>query len=246
MKVTICQEEEYFKKQQWQKFNRQPWELVEQIGKETSANRILVIHQKDENTIRQYFINIDFRLSSLLLNFNLRWKYDQEVLNVYAWRSKIKQEKCFQKCLSGKFRRLESFQKSLGEDAALLYLLPLLLKPKKIALPLKEDTFWKPSKRDMQEAFVIHVQNPEDVLVTYIQKTRETFPNVFEHATICNFAEKRPFEYSSDYYVVLKDILYGFYSPLKAVENCYKVIHAAHARYPFECEDVVFHSKRLL
>ncbi|RXG59795.1 hypothetical protein Avbf_07194 [Armadillidium vulgare] len=46
----------------------------------------------------------------------------------------------------------------IGEDAALLYLLPLLLKPKKIALPLKEDTFWKPSKRDMQEAFVIHVQ----------------------------------------------------------------------------------------
>ncbi|RXG50706.1 Peroxisomal sarcosine oxidase [Armadillidium vulgare] len=44
-------EEEYFEKQQWQKFNRQPWELVEQIWKETSANRILVIHQKDESTI---------------------------------------------------------------------------------------------------------------------------------------------------------------------------------------------------
>ncbi|RXG58732.1 hypothetical protein Avbf_16509 [Armadillidium vulgare] len=58
----------------------------------------------------------------------------------------------------------------IGEDAALLYLLPLLLKPKKIALPLKEDTFWKPSKRDMQEAFVIHVQNPEDVLVTISRK----------------------------------------------------------------------------
>ncbi|RXG67874.1 hypothetical protein Avbf_11362 [Armadillidium vulgare] len=69
----------------------------------------------------------------------------------------------------------------------------------------------------------------------YIQKTRETYPNVFEHATICNFAEKRPSEYSSDYYVVLKDVLYGFYSPLKGVESCYKVIHAPHARYPFEC-----------
>ncbi|KAB7496664.1 hypothetical protein Anas_12778 [Armadillidium nasatum] len=60
----------------------------------------------------------------------------------------------------------------------------------------------------MQEAFVIHVQiflafnityfggvfkkwNPEDVC-HYIQKTRETFPNFFEHATICNFAEERP------------------------------------------------------
>ncbi|RXG53195.1 hypothetical protein Avbf_17558 [Armadillidium vulgare] len=51
MKVTICQKEEYFEKQQWQKFNRQPWELVEQIWKETSANRILVIHQRDESTI---------------------------------------------------------------------------------------------------------------------------------------------------------------------------------------------------
>ncbi|RXG56292.1 hypothetical protein Avbf_13395 [Armadillidium vulgare] len=38
-------EEEYFEKQQWQKFNRQP-ELVEQIWKETSANRILVITRK--------------------------------------------------------------------------------------------------------------------------------------------------------------------------------------------------------
>ncbi|KAB7504778.1 hypothetical protein Anas_12154 [Armadillidium nasatum] len=74
----------------------------------------------------------------------------------------------------------------------------------------------------MQEAFVIHVQNPEDVC-HYIQKTRETFPNFFEHATICNFAEERPFEYSSDSYVVLNDILYGFDSPLKAVENCFKV-----------------------
>ncbi|RXG67348.1 hypothetical protein Avbf_06639 [Armadillidium vulgare] len=43
--------EQYFEKQQWQNFNRQPWELVEQIWKETSANRILVIHQKDESTI---------------------------------------------------------------------------------------------------------------------------------------------------------------------------------------------------
>ncbi|RXG57768.1 hypothetical protein Avbf_15240 [Armadillidium vulgare] len=77
----------------------------------------------------------------------------------------------------------------------------------------------------------------------YIQKTRESFLNVFEHATICNFAEERPFEYSSDYYVVLKDILYGFDSPLKAVENCNKVFDVAHVRYPFECEDVVFHSK---
>ncbi|RXG54191.1 hypothetical protein Avbf_14310 [Armadillidium vulgare] len=57
-----------------------------------------------------------------------------------------------------------------GEDAALLYLLPLLLKPKKIALPIKKNAFWKPSKRDMQEAFVIHVQNPEDVLVTISRK----------------------------------------------------------------------------
>ena len=48
-------EEEYFEKQQWQKFNRQPWELVEQIWKETSANRILVIHQKDEKYHKQYF-----------------------------------------------------------------------------------------------------------------------------------------------------------------------------------------------
>ncbi|RXG66875.1 hypothetical protein Avbf_14644 [Armadillidium vulgare] len=72
----------------------------------------------------------------------------------------------------------------------------------------------------------------------YIQEARETFQNVFEHATICDFAGKGPFEYSSDYYVVLKDILYGFDSPLKAVENCYKVFHVAHARYPFECEDV--------
>ncbi|KAB7505183.1 hypothetical protein Anas_12919 [Armadillidium nasatum] len=85
----------------------------------------------------------------------------------------------------------------------------------------------------MQEAFVIHVQNPEDVC-HYIQKTRETFQNFFEHATICNFAEKRPFEYSSDSYVVLNDILYGFDSPLKAVENCFKVFRVAHARYPFE------------
>ncbi|RXG53405.1 hypothetical protein Avbf_10901 [Armadillidium vulgare] len=59
----------------------------------------------------------------------------------------------------------------IGEDAALLYLLPLLLKPKKkIALLLKKNTFWKPYKRDMQEAFVIHVQNPEDVSVTISRK----------------------------------------------------------------------------
>ncbi|RXG61676.1 hypothetical protein Avbf_06382 [Armadillidium vulgare] len=89
----------------------------------------------------------------------------------------------------------------------------------------------------MQEAFVIMLES-RGCPSHYIQKRRETFPNVFEHATICNFAEKRPFEYSSDYYVVSKDVLYGFYSPLKAVENCYKVIHAAHARCPFECEDV--------
>ncbi|RXG51739.1 hypothetical protein Avbf_04549 [Armadillidium vulgare] len=50
------------------------------------------------------------------------------------------------------------YPENSGEDAALLYLLPLLLKPKKIALSLKKDTFCKPSKRDMQEAFVIHVQ----------------------------------------------------------------------------------------
>ncbi|KAB7504622.1 hypothetical protein Anas_07838 [Armadillidium nasatum] len=35
------------------------------------------------------------------------------------------------------------------------------------------------------------LENPEDVC-HYIQKTRETFPNFFEHATICNFAEERP------------------------------------------------------
>ncbi|RXG66039.1 hypothetical protein Avbf_10352 [Armadillidium vulgare] len=33
LKVTILSEEQYFEKQQWQKFNRQPWELVEQIWK---------------------------------------------------------------------------------------------------------------------------------------------------------------------------------------------------------------------
>ncbi|KAB7496199.1 hypothetical protein Anas_07839 [Armadillidium nasatum] len=77
------------------------------------------------------------------------------------------------------------------------------------------------------------LENPEDVC-HYIQKTRETFPNFFEHATICNFAEETSFEYSSDSYVVLNDILYGFDSPLKAVENCFKVLRVAHARYPFE------------
>ncbi|KAB7499427.1 hypothetical protein Anas_11350 [Armadillidium nasatum] len=82
-------------------------------------------------------------------------------------------------------------ENSGGEDAVLLYLLPLLLKPKINFASIKKNTFWKPYKRDMQEAFVIHVQNPEDVC-HYIQKTRETFPNFFEHATICNFAEERP------------------------------------------------------
>ncbi|KAB7495174.1 hypothetical protein Anas_14395 [Armadillidium nasatum] len=28
--------------------------------------------------------------------------------------------------------------------------------------------------------------------VTISRKPRETFPNFFEHATICNFAEERP------------------------------------------------------
>ncbi|RXG52812.1 hypothetical protein Avbf_17598 [Armadillidium vulgare] len=48
-------------------------------------------------------------------------------------------------------------------------------KTKKIALSLKKDTFCKPSKRDMQEAFVIHVQNPEDVLVTISRKQEKCF-----------------------------------------------------------------------
>ncbi|RXG52813.1 hypothetical protein Avbf_17597 [Armadillidium vulgare] len=56
MKVTICQRKNILKSKQWQKFNRQPWELVEQIWKETSANRILVIHQKDEKYHKQYFV----------------------------------------------------------------------------------------------------------------------------------------------------------------------------------------------
>ncbi|KAB7506919.1 hypothetical protein Anas_03036 [Armadillidium nasatum] len=90
-----------------------------------------------------------------------------------------------------KFEVLTSLFIFLGEDAVLLYLLPLLLKSKINFASIKKNTFWKPYKRDMQEAFVIHVQNPEDVC-HYIQKTRETFPNFFEHATICNFAEERP------------------------------------------------------
>ncbi|KAB7502799.1 hypothetical protein Anas_13954 [Armadillidium nasatum] len=139
----------------------------------------------------------------------------------------------------------------LGEDAVLLYLLPLLLKPKINFASIKKNTFWKPYKRDMQEAFVIHVQiflafnityfggvfkkwvntylylpypliiypiyiTKRDIdfssfnhlpfldfilnfffriprmSVTISRKPRETFPNFFEHATICNFAEERP------------------------------------------------------
>ncbi|RXG68792.1 hypothetical protein Avbf_11138 [Armadillidium vulgare] len=52
IKVTICQMEQYFEKQQWQKFNRQPWKLVEQIWKETSANRILI--NIDFTTVRHF------------------------------------------------------------------------------------------------------------------------------------------------------------------------------------------------
>ncbi|KAB7502072.1 hypothetical protein Anas_10272 [Armadillidium nasatum] len=70
----------------------------------------------------------------------------------------------------------------------------------------------------MQEAFVIHVQIFLAFNITYFggvfkkwvntylylpypiprmsvtisRKPRETFPNFFEHATICNFAEERP------------------------------------------------------
>ncbi|RXG60905.1 hypothetical protein Avbf_16335 [Armadillidium vulgare] len=201
MKVTICQRKNILKSKQWQKFNRQPWELVEQIWKETSANRILVIHQKDESTISSTLFDwpILQHANGYILNF-----YDTFTTQEYGF---------FGFNIPVYFHRRRCYAFVFTTIAA-------KTKKKKIALLLKKNTFWKPYKRDMQEAFVIHVQNPKDVPSHYIQENKRNFTqNVFEHATICNFAEKRP-EYSSDYYVVLKDILYGFDSPLKAVENC--------------------------
>ncbi|RXG52440.1 hypothetical protein Avbf_16359 [Armadillidium vulgare] len=51
MKVTICQRKNILKSSNG-RINRQPWELVEQIGGNL-CNRILVIYQKMK-------INIDF------------------------------------------------------------------------------------------------------------------------------------------------------------------------------------------
>ncbi|RXG72187.1 hypothetical protein Avbf_05650 [Armadillidium vulgare] len=189
-------EEEYFEKQQWQKFNRQPWELVEQIWKETSANRILVIHQKDEN-------KLILRLFVTSAKFYLKWNMNKEgIKRLMMERIKDKTRKNVFKsvypensgCREYGFFGFNIPVYFIGEDAALLYLLPLLLKPKKIALPLKEDTFWKPSKRDMQEAFVIHVQNPEDVLVTISRKQEKLSQMFLSMQPFVILQRKRPFD----------------------------------------------------
>ncbi|RXG53586.1 hypothetical protein Avbf_14501 [Armadillidium vulgare] len=91
----------------------------------------------------------------------------------------------------------------------------------------------------MQEAFVIHVQNPEDVSVT-ISRKQEKLSHMSLSMQPFVILQGKDLLNIAHCYVVLKDILYGFDSPLKAVENCHKVFHAAHARYPFECENVCF------
>ncbi|KAB7502265.1 hypothetical protein Anas_12542 [Armadillidium nasatum] len=238
-------EEDYFEKQQWLKFNREPWELVEQIWKETSANRISVIHQKDESTISSTLldwpilehangyslINIDFTtMFGTSVKFYLKWNMNKESIK-RLMMERIK-DKTWKNVLKSVYP-----ENSGGEDAVLLYLLPLLLKPKKFALPLKKNTFWKPSKDDMQEAFVILVQNPEDVPVT-ISRKQEKLSQMSLSMQPFVILQGKDLLNIDHCYVVLNDILYGFDSPLKAIENCFKVFHVAHARYPFECESV--------
>ncbi|RXG66956.1 hypothetical protein Avbf_15835 [Armadillidium vulgare] len=137
LKGTICQMNNILKSSNGRNFNRQPWELVEQIWKETSANRILVIHQKDESTISSTLF--DWPILQHANGYILKNIDFTTVRHFCKILSQVEYEQRRRRCCTFVFTTIAA-------------------KTKKIALPLKKDTFWKPSKRDMQEAFVIQVQ----------------------------------------------------------------------------------------
>ncbi|RXG58064.1 hypothetical protein Avbf_08340 [Armadillidium vulgare] len=248
-----------FEKQQWLKFNRHPWELVDQIWKETSANTIFVIHQKDESTIssstlldwpilkhaNEYIlINIDFTtMFGTSAKFYLKWNMNKESIK-RLMMERIK-DKTWKNVLKSVYPENSGGSKGKNRcgsnrkypNISTRDSIRVLMKQLRGALGDRELQFENVAIFITYFGGVFKKWNLEDVPVT-ISRKHEKHSKMSLSMQPFVILQGKDLLNISHCYVLLNDILYGIDSPLKAVENCFKVFHVTYAQYPVECGSV--------
>lgn len=137
----------------------------------------------------------------------------------------------------------------------MLFLLPQLLKPS--TMKKKGTGYWKPSRIEVSEAFIIHVK----VIFPHYVKFIWSYYLLFQVPGEINAALERKRKKLKEYglllqpipvivgtdlenisaaYVAIDNSIYEVPTALKAVDVCFKAIHALGARYNLEA-DAVWH-----
>ncbi|XP_051168699.1 uncharacterized protein LOC127286345 [Leptopilina boulardi] len=96
----------------------------------------------------------------------------------------------------------------------------------------KKDSIWTPSKQDVLDSFILHIETYEE-LILYQERKRKIYLeeniNFQPYPVLCGSLDKI---HSS--FVIINDVEYLIDTPLKAIDICFKAFFALNTNYPLE------------
>ncbi|XP_031332459.1 uncharacterized protein LOC116162857 [Photinus pyralis] len=155
-------------------------------------------------------------------------QFSEKVLS-YARKQKDKD-------IQQRIKEIDEEESADVKNLKCLFLLPFLLGMRTIKRK-KGQKCWRPSKIEVSEGFVIHLKSISELKTIVEAKVNklDKFGLTLQPTPVLIGEEISTIR---DSYVYVSGHLYQVSTPIKAIDICFKVIHAVHALYPYESETV--------
>ncbi|XP_046398617.1 uncharacterized protein LOC124165308 [Ischnura elegans] len=236
--VKEYQEDDDF--HQWLKGNAVPWVTVLEYWENTHQIRHSCL-QKDENSIYDYMMEYPaLRLDKgyMLLEKDFCLRFPQSSMSLNTLWPKLCNFILERVCVKGELKKALDDATSPDERTSLALLNFSRVFPsinaKKQTKYVKE---WRPSKMEAQEAFVLHVENTEE-LETKLELRKDRLmkfgcqlPPVAAVVGPCWKEIQRSFS-------IIGPKFFEVETPLKAVDITFKAFHALNTQYPTEASQI--------
>ncbi|CAH0551750.1 unnamed protein product [Brassicogethes aeneus] len=223
---------------EWLKRNKEPFDKVQDLWRKTLKNRQVMLKDCSISNYFKKFLALCEGNGYILLNIDYDTIYPENNFLYSNWQDFFKKiveyaklhskDKLVQRLLG------EIDSNSLPEESKynrILKILPYLVCPVPVARK------WKPSKAEIDQAFILHVNNIQD-LHGEIERRESKYQNLKLTFQPTPIIVGKDLDSVTHCYVKINSVLFEVETPLKAVEVTFKAIHVLNALYAVESEQV--------
>ncbi|XP_050063205.1 uncharacterized protein LOC126552528 [Aphis gossypii] len=239
--LNLC--EDYEDSLTWLKNQVEPEIILHKLWNETSLHR-LKLHKNDN--MMNVYPALKKPTGHCLVDIDFAHLYPDKTMCLFqkfeTFKNKLKiylSKNCINIGSQGLklFKILETPLKAGDDDLAAFQLIPFLLSPVNVALNNKQ--ILRPSKIEQLHAFIVNIQNVNELKTTHRQKIDSALSlglTVQPYVVVVGNINEA--DSSMQYFTIIDDVQFLLETLLKAIDLCFKLFHVLNLKYSPQAQQV--------